>query len=65
MTTANFAAQPTEMEELNDTFARQVNEILEEADQPELAPTPEVKQWAYGVPFAGVRYYGFTDAESR
>ncbi len=63
MTTANnIVVQPVEAEDLNDTLARQVDEILEGAEQVQNTPKPKVIQWGYTMPCAGVRYYSFVDA---
>lgn len=64
MTTANFVVQPVEAEELNETFAMQVTEILEGAEETEAAPKPRVVQLGYTMPCAGVRYYSFVEAEA-
>ena len=63
MTTANFVVQPVEAEELNETFERQVTEILEGVEEAEPAPKPKVVQLGYTMPCAGVRYYSFVDVE--
>jgi hypothetical protein len=43
----------------NATVTREMEAILEEAEQSEAADRPEVRHWFYSVPCAGVRYYSF------
>ena len=48
------AMAESKVQELSDKVARQVSEILEEANQREKVPQPVL---AYRVPAPGVRYY--------
>ena len=48
------ATAKSKAQELSDKVARQVSEILEEANQREKVPQPVL---AYRVPAPGVRYY--------
>ncbi len=49
----------TAVRELDSTLAREVEAVIEQAERAEPQDGPEVRQWFYRVPQAGVRYYSF------
>ena len=53
----NTAVMEREVQEVNDTVAQQVFEILEEDAQLDLARQPAKPAMVYRVPSPGVRYY--------
>ena len=49
----------TAVRELDSTLAREVEAVIAEAERAQPQDGPDVRQWFYRVPQAGVRYYSF------
>ncbi len=49
----------TDARELDSKLAREVEAVIEQAERAQPQDGPEVRQWFYRVPQAGVRYYSF------